>query len=73
MTAITTFLASALTLWLGAWMIERGRKRVSPLGALIGWLLLLRAVGFQAQDCWAGAKSRLDRWSSNVERARREA
>ncbi len=54
----------------GAFLAARGRQPIRRLQRLC---IVLRAVGFQAQECWDGAKARLGRWQECVARAEREA
>lgn len=73
MISILGFLGLSMALWMGAWLAERTRRTVSPLGALAGWLVCIRASGLMAADCYQAASDRLERWPEHVSRVRRES
>jgi hypothetical protein len=72
--SLVSLIAAALCFWLGAWIIERGRRpdNIGPVQLLVIWLVYARAAGMMAQDCYAAVVERLQRWPEHQERARRE-
>ena len=55
---------------LGAVLVAKGRK---PLWKIQRACVVLRAAGFQARECFDGAKARLNRWEECVSKAERES
>jgi hypothetical protein len=53
----------------GALLAAKGRK---PLWKIQRACVLLRAAGFQARECFEGAKARLNRWPECLSKAERE-
>ena len=70
MTAIAGFVAALLTLWLGAWMIERTRRDVDPIQVLIGWGIWARAAVLLCAAIAEAVGQRLERWPEFKMRAR---
>jgi hypothetical protein len=72
--SVAWILTTALCLWLGAWVIERGRRpdNIGPVQLLVLCLVQARAAGMMARDCYSAVVERLERWPEHQERARRE-